>query len=119
MCFSLLLSAISWTVDFIGVRYHFNWLVDLGELAPGVMTKPDPALDNTVGIMLSAWDIGYSAILVDINAISPEVNMSIHSQAECHPNRPKTKSAKRAAARKRSKQAKQIAQSSNLEDGLD
>jgi hypothetical protein len=102
-----------------GVRYHFNWSLDYGKTSPGAIIKPDPVWGDDAGILLGIWDVGAEGSKVDIKSIPSSVHVSVYPKSVCFPNTPNTKTAKRAAARKRAKKAKELAQATSLEDGLD
>lgn len=100
--------------DITGFQYHLDWSIQFENVPPGVSTE-----ETSVAILLSIWDIGYPAVKVDIRTMPPQVKLSIHPEAEVHPERATTKSAKRATARRRAKKITEFVQASNLEDGLD
>lgn len=102
-----------------GVRYHFNWSLDYFESSSDAIIKPDPVWGDDAGILLGIWDVGTEGTRVDIKSIPTSVQVSVYPKEVCFPNTPNSKNAKRAAARKRARKAKEIAQSTSLEDGLD
>lgn len=97
-----------------------DWLVEYRDIPEGVVIKSHPEFDgSSVGIMLSIWDVGYTGVQIDLKTMPPEFKYTVCPQEKVHPNRPISRTAKRAAARRRVKEAKEHVQASNLEDGLD